>query len=128
MSGPTFDADGDGRPEIATSVEVAVPVSPDEPVSLTADGVDVLAFAVELPAEANVAQGTVAPDGTVVHEATAGGASIAAHVLADGSARLMTVTQDASGPHGFTYTFADGVTPQLLDDGSIGLVHEADAV
>lgn len=108
--------------------EIVVPLDPAAPITLdgTTDSAvaAVPALEITLPAEATSTLGQVASDGTVVFAATDGGASAAVQLLGDGSARLQTVTPDAAGPHEFTYTFGDGITPVLDEAGSVELVQD----
>ncbi|WP_251151343.1 hypothetical protein [Cellulosimicrobium sp. Marseille-Q4280] len=99
-----------------------VPLDASQPIALGAPqngGVQV-----HLPEEVSVADGKVASDGTVVYEATDGGADAAVQVLHDGSVRVQTITPDASGPHEFTYTFGAGAQLVETADGGVALVTE----
>ncbi|WP_143320509.1 hypothetical protein [Cellulomonas iranensis] len=75
---------------------------------------------VSLPAELVVEDGRVAEDGTIVYDGA--DASAAVQVLEDGSTRLQTITNSATGPHEFTYTFGDNVRPVEGEGGRIELL------
>lgn len=111
----------------AGGVRVVLPALPTGSISLSPSagvlGAPVLT--VNLPNEIAASDAEVAVDGTVVYQAADGGADAAVQILDDGSTRVETITRDASGPHEFTYTFGEGVTPRLLDGGGAELVQMA---
>ncbi|GED09964.1 hypothetical protein [Cellulosimicrobium cellulans] len=105
-------------------VDATVPLDGDEPVVLE-DATDrTPPLTVSLPAETSTHDGQVATDGTVVYEAVDDGAHAAVQALDDGSVRIQTITPSADGPHAFTYTFGDGITPVEGRDGAVELVQE----
>ncbi|CPU64864.1 hypothetical protein MT994_03550 [Cellulosimicrobium sp. MI9406] len=106
----------------AQDTAAVISLDPNQPITL---GTGSEGIQVNLPEEIAVADGKVASDGTVVYQATDGGADAAVQALHDGSVRVQTITPDASGPHEFTYTFGDGA--QIVDtaDGGIAVVTDA---
>ncbi|TFC93935.1 MULTISPECIES: hypothetical protein [Cryobacterium] len=104
-------------------IRVSVPTDPSQPIIVSAtDDAAKGQFAISLPTEVNVGEATVATDGTVVYTNATGGADAAVQVLDGGTARIQTITNDTSGPHEFTYNFAEGYTPVEAEDGSIAVV------
>lgn len=106
---------------------VTIPVDPDESITLhrsdpASASADLPAIKMSLPTEVHVSDAAIASDGTIVFEAEDGGTSSAVQILANGSARIQTITPDKTGAHAFTYTFHEGVMPELLADGSVALV------
>jgi len=106
-------------------VSITVPLDASEPLMIEDnDPNSGMALEVQLPEEVRHQVGQVANDGSVIYSSPRGGTGAAIQILDDASARVQTVTADASGPHSFTYSFGDGIKPILLEDGSIELVEE----
>jgi hypothetical protein len=109
---------------------VAVPVDPDNAITLSeapsADGTNSvasdIALPVSLPQEVNLQDASVATDGTVTYASSDGGASAQVQALSDGTTTIETKIPNAGAQHRFTYTFGDGITPMLRDDGGADLV------
>lgn len=77
----------------ATSGETSITVPIDPKGAVSFDSPDFAApLEVPLPAELDVAEGSMASDGTIVYEGKKGSAGAAVQVLADGSARFQTIT------------------------------------
>ncbi|MBX9243290.1 hypothetical protein ICW40_00510 [Actinotalea ferrariae] len=107
------NAAGDTTARIG-AITVAVPADPTEPVTLSSTGA--AALEVSFPAEVDVSAADIAGDGTLVYAGD--DATAAAQILDDGSVRLQTVTESAKGPHEFTYSFGDSITPTRSVDGA----------
>ncbi|QDW64335.1 hypothetical protein [Oerskovia sp. KBS0722] len=111
----------------ATSGDTSITVPIDPKGAVSFDSPDLAApLEVPLPAELDVAEGSMASDGTIVYEGKEGSAGAAVQVLADGSARFQTITPDVDARHEFSYTFGEGVVPTITEDGLVELVAETD--
>lgn len=123
---------GDQAVATTDQTKVSVPLDADQPIAIedrtgalqAVAGQEATSLEVNLPAEIDTGHGKVATDGTIVYHAAGGGADAAVQVLDDGAVRVQTITPDAQGPHTFTYTFGEGITPILGDDGTVELVQE----
>ncbi|WP_354505134.1 hypothetical protein [Oerskovia enterophila] len=120
------ERDQDGIAASLDNVDIIVPNDPKAPIVLASPS-DGKSLAVSLPSDLDLADGAVASDGTLVFSANDGGADAAVQILGDGSARIQTVIPDASAQHEFTYSFGDGITPILTEDGSVLLTTAVDA-
>lgn len=118
-------ADDNGVRALIGDLEVSLPAAGDDALrlgSLSAPGPE---LTVHLPAEVTGARGEVASDGTVVYAGT--DATAAVQILADGAVRIQTITEDAEGPHEFTYTFGEGIVP-MANDGQVLLYTETNGL
>ncbi|WP_062070780.1 hypothetical protein [Demequina sediminicola] len=113
----SYEFGDQGQLDVEVSLDAGLPVMTDNDV----DG----PLEISLPTEVAVADGEVASDGTVVHAADRGDVHAAVQVLDDG-VRLRTVLEGSEAPSTYSYEFATGVEPILLDDGSIELVEQFD--
>ncbi|MDR1440958.1 MAG: hypothetical protein LBJ02_00950 [Bifidobacteriaceae bacterium] len=113
----------------AEGVVVDVPLDPAKPIELAAkDAKQTGSLAIGLPDEVTAEKAVVAPDGSVVYEASDKGASVVVQTLDNGSVRLQTVSPDANSAKEFSYSFGAGVTPVIQKDGSVRLVEKKKGV
>lgn len=111
--------------EITAQVDqsvVVVPLSAERSITLGDAAGQAPSLELNLPKELDVHDGKTADDGTVVYRQVGGDAAAAVQVLDDGAVRVQTITPDESGPHQFTYTFGEGITPVEAEGGTIELV------
>ncbi len=120
------ESGGEVTAQVDQSVAV-VPLDADQPVVLGGTEGQAPNLELNLPRELDVHYGQVASDGTVVYQQNGGDAAAAVQVLDDGAVRVQTITPDADGPHEFTYTFGEGITPLENEDGTIDLVQDLGA-
>ncbi|MFC8599905.1 hypothetical protein [Isoptericola sp. NPDC057191] len=111
---------GDQVVATAGTAQATIPVDSNQPVALGAPAQGA-PLEINLPKEITTQDAQVADDGTVVYQGTGDSADAAVQTLDHGAVRIQTVTQDADGPHEFTYTFGDDITPVLADDGTVEL-------
>jgi hypothetical protein len=116
---------GDHFRASAEAVTVAVPTNPSAAVAITPVNDSTSGVTVALPAEAEVKDGHVADDGTVVYPADASDSpTVAIQVLGDGAIRLQTIIPSVGAAHEFTYAFGPGIHPVVTNDGG-ALLFEA---
>jgi hypothetical protein len=96
---------------------IQLPESSDGSIAI--EGGDQRALEVNLPEEADVAEGTVTSDGTVVYSSPDASVDVAAQVLDDATVRIQTVINDSSAPHEFTYELGAGYKVAEAADGTL---------
>jgi hypothetical protein len=112
----------EGAHTSAAGTDATIPVDPGQAIEL-ADALGAApALTVDLPVEAVVSTGEIASDGTVVFPGRGDSADVAVQVGPDGSVRIHTVMPRREAGDTYTYTFGDGVTPVLEEDGGALLV------
>ncbi|MBN8881547.1 MAG: hypothetical protein J0H73_04440 [Salana multivorans] len=117
-----FVDDGGALVARTDATTTVAPWDPASHVTLTSDGTST-PLMLSLPVETRGADETaVADDGTLVYSDVDGRYSAAVQVAADGTTRLLTITQASDGPHEFTYELGEGVRPELAADGTVRLV------